>query len=171
MELYSVTIEARAPEAVVLDIEHAADVLMDLLEDYDGIVSAGPNSREVTVSVPGEDAAQATIAAVSLIASLAEEAGMPEWPAVRIEAVRQDILEQENMRPTLPDLVSAPEAAEILGVSTQRVHELARDNARFPAPAYELRAGNLWLRAAIEAFDARWERKPGRPRKVRAAAG
>jgi hypothetical protein len=28
-----------------------------------------------------------------------------------------------------------------------------------------------FMRAAIEAFDARWERKPGRPRKVKAAAG
>jgi hypothetical protein len=50
---------------------------------------------------------------------------MPSWPSVRGEATRQDVLDEDNARPTLPELVSAPEAAEILGVSPQRVHELA----------------------------------------------
>jgi hypothetical protein len=40
----------------------------------------------------------------------------------------------------------------------------------FPEPVYELRTGKLWLRAAIEAFASR-QRKPGRPRGARTAAG
>jgi hypothetical protein len=47
-------------------------------------------------------------------------------------AVRQDVLDAGNERPTLTALVSAPEAAELLGVSAQRVHELAKDHATFP---------------------------------------
>jgi hypothetical protein len=65
-------------------------------------------------------------------------------------------------------MVSAPEAAEIMGVSAQRVHELAAANLRFPEDAYELRTGKLWLRDAIITFGQRWERRPGRPRKVTA---
>jgi hypothetical protein len=49
--------------------------------------------------------------------------------------------EAELERPTLPDLVSGPEAAEILGVSRQRVHQLAHQHPDFPAPAYRLGAG------------------------------
>jgi hypothetical protein len=85
---------------------------------------------------------------------------------VRLEAVRHDVLDAENARPTLPPLVSAPEAAEILRVSAQRIHELAAANSRFPEAAYELRTGKLWLRDAVVAFAQRWERKPGRPRTV-----
>ena len=75
---------------------------------------------------------------------MAAKAGLPSWPVARTEAVRQDLLDAENMRPTLPELVSAPEAGEILGVSPQRVHELAAGHAGFPEPVYELRTGKLW---------------------------
>jgi predicted DNA-binding transcriptional regulator AlpA len=66
---------------------------------------------------------------------------------------------------TVPDLVSGPEVAEILGVSRQRVHQLAANHPQFPQPLYRLGVGSLWVRAAIERFAEEWERKPGRPRK------
>jgi hypothetical protein len=93
---------------------------------------------------------------------------MPSWPIARAEAVRQDVLDAENARPTLPELVSVPEAAEILGVSPQRVRELTVTNPGFPEPMYELRTGKLWLRDAIDVF-ARRDRKPGRPPKTQTA--
>lgn len=105
-----------------------------------------------------------------LIGAMAAKAGLPSWPALRTEAARHDLVDAENARPTLPELVAAPEAGEILGVSPQRVHELAGGRAGFPEPVYELRTGKLWLRAAIEAFAQRRDRKPGRPRKAAAAA-
>src|SRR5262249_45645432 len=99
-----------------------------------------------------------------LVESLAAKAGMPCWPLVRLEAVREDVLDEEIGRPTLPDLVSVPEAAEILGVSPQRVHELAASgNREFPEPVYDLKAGKLWLRHAMEAYAEARDRKPGRP--------
>jgi hypothetical protein len=55
-------------------------------------------------------------------------------------------------------------------VSSQRLHELAAGKTGFPEPMYELRAGKLRLRDAIEAFGRRWERKPGRPPKTGPAA-
>jgi hypothetical protein len=139
---------------------------MGLLAAHDGIVSAGGATWSATVSVQAEQARSAAAMGGALIESRAAEAGLPGWPVVRLEALRQDVLDAENERPTLPALVSAPEAAEILRVSAQRVHELAAANPRFPEAAYELRTGKLWLRDAVVAFGRRWERKPGRPRRM-----
>lgn len=82
-----------------------------------------------------------------------------------------EVLEEEEYvrraeEPSLPELVSAPEVAQILGgVSRQRVHQL-RETAGFPAPLYELRTGPIWDLRAIERFARDWTRKPGRPARV-----
>jgi hypothetical protein len=161
---FSVHVEARASAGEpISEVDDASvDVFMDLLKAYDGVVGNSDRSWTATVSIEKPDPRQAVADAVLLIQSLAETAGMPAWPMVRAEAVRDDVLEADNARSTLPDLVSAPEAAEILRVSPQRLHEIA-DRRGFPKPVYELRTGKLWLRPAIEAFDRLWERKPGRP--------
>jgi hypothetical protein len=172
-EWYSVHAETRAPAGTV-DLavdDSAADALMELLEDHDGVVSYGTGSWDATVSIQAFDARDAAEHGATLICAMAFKAGLPSWPMVRAEAVRQDVLDVENARPTLPELVSAPEAAEMLDVSPQRVHELAGGHAAFPEPMYELRSGKLWLRDAIEAFSRRWERKPGRPRKAATLRG
>lgn len=71
-----------------------------------------------------------------------------------------------DARPSLPALVSGVEAAAILGVSRQRVHQLTTENSRFPAPIVVLASGKVWLRSEIEEFNRTWTRKPGRPAKV-----
>ena len=170
MDWFSVHLATRAPESLIseAELDVAGDRLMGLLAAHDGIVSAGGATWSATVSVQAEQARSAAAMGGALIESRAAEAGLPGWPVVRLEALRQDVLDAENERPTLPALVSAPEAAEILRVSAQRVHELAAANPRFPEAAYELRTGKLWLRDAVVAFGRRWERKPGRPRRMTA---
>ncbi len=170
MDWFSVHLATRAPESPVsvAELDEAGDRLMDLLAGHDGVVSAGDGAWSATVSVQADQARSAADAGAALIEGRAAEAGPPGWPVGRLEALRQDVLDAENERPTLPALVSAPEAAEILGVSAQRVHELAAASPRFPEAAYELRTGKLWLRDAVHAFGRRWERKPGRPRSVTA---
>jgi hypothetical protein len=172
MEWFSVHIAAGAlaGSSDGADLDAAGDVLMDLLAAQDGVVSAGHGGWDATVSVQAEHARSAAERGSEIIEAKAAEAGFPEWPVVRLEAVRQDVLDAETERPTLPALVSAPEAAELLGVSAQRVHELATGHATFPEAVYELRTGKLWLRDAIIAFGQRWERRPGRPRAVTAPA-
>lgn len=87
-----------------------------------------------------------------------------------IHVVTAAAYEAQSAAPTLPPLVSAPEAAEILGgISRQRVHQL-RSNPHFPAPLFELRTGPVWDARAIEKFAREWDRKPGRP-AGKAAAG
>jgi predicted DNA-binding transcriptional regulator AlpA len=55
------------------------------------------------------------------------------------------------------DLVGIIEIAELLGVSRQRVAQLA-DTEGFPAPIGEIRAGRIWERSDIEA----WAQETGR---------
>jgi len=167
VDWYSVRLETRAPAGAEVAIdEDAADKLMNQLEGYSGIVSTGCVTWSATISVRAPDAARAVSQGARIIEKMAGNVGLPAWPQVRAEAVRQDVLHQEVEQPTLPELVSAPEAAEILGVSSQRLHELARAGREFPAPVYELKTGRLWLRYAIVAFAACWDRKPGRPEKA-----
>lgn len=78
----------------------------------------------------------------------------------------QIVTELEHQRradePTMPELMSAAEIAEELGVARQRVHQL-RSTAAFPAPLAELRGGAVWDAAAVRKFAREWQRKPGRP--------
>ena len=165
---YSVRVETRAPGKAAATDEGAVDRLMELLEDHSGVVSGGLLSWSVRVSVRELTAQQAAASGAALIDRMAARAGMPRWPTVRVDAILQEVLDEENSTPTLPELASVPEAAAILGVSQQRVHELAASTA-FPKPVYELRTGRLWLKNAIEAYAERRVRKPGRPQKVAAA--
>lgn len=165
MESFSVHVETRAPKDTQDAVtEDAVDELMDLLEPYEAVVAAGPESWDATVTIPADNSRQAIEQGSQLIEKMAGKAGLPSWPSVHVEAIRQDVLAEQLAHPSLPELVSAPEAAGILGVSAQRVHQIATENADFPEPAYELRAGKLWLRAAIQAFAER-KRLSGRPRK------
>lgn len=166
MTWYSVSVTARGedPAAVTDD---AIDTMVDLVQPHSGVVGGGHgyDSWDATVTVDSLDAQTAQSEGVALILALATEAGLPAWPVVRAEVISEDELDRELATPNYPDLVSGPEAGEILGVSRQRVHQLAAEHPHFPQPLYKLAVGSLWVRAGIEAFAADWERKPGRPRK------
>lgn len=55
------------------------------------------------------------------------------------------------------ELVGIAEVAEMLGVSVQRIDQLARADG-FPEPVATLKAGRIWERADVEA----WARRTGR---------
>jgi predicted DNA-binding transcriptional regulator AlpA len=55
-------------------------------------------------------------------------------------------------------LVGAVEIAKMFGVSRQRVNQIAKDDATFPAPEASLATGRVWSREAIE----KWARETGR---------
>jgi predicted DNA-binding transcriptional regulator AlpA len=85
---------------------------------------------------------------------------------VDVRVCAPEIYESEALRPDTPDLLAATDVAELLGVSRQRVHQLAREHPRFPAPYVRLGSGPIWSRPAIEHFDRLWTRKPGRPARA-----
>jgi hypothetical protein len=59
-------------------------------------------------------------------------------------------------------LVGVAEIAGMIGVSRQRVNQLASSYSDFPEPEAELSAGRIWTREAIEGWLARHpKRKPG----------
>ena len=79
MDWFSVYVEARASEAQVTAtaVDAAADVLMDLLAEYDGVVSAGAESWNATISVPADCVSKAAAVGAALIESRATDAGLP----------------------------------------------------------------------------------------------
>ncbi len=52
------------------------------------------------------------------------------------------------------DLVGVHEIADLLGVSRQRVDQLARDHDAFPEPVAELHMGRIWRRDDIEQWQS-----------------
>jgi len=66
------------------------------------------------------------------------------------------------------DVVGVPEAAEILGVSRQRVYQLIDAYPDFPAPLATLAVGRIWSRSAIEEWNQRHDDRPtGKHRTLR----
>lgn len=64
----------------------------------------------------------------------------------------------------LLELVGLAEIASMLGVSKQRVQEIAARDKLFPPPVAKVSGGGaLYLRSMIDAFNAHWARTPGRP--------
>ena len=58
-------------------------------------------------------------------------------------------------------LMGMHEVAEMLGVSRQRVSEIAQTDPTFPEPEVVLRSGRVWNRRKIE----RWAEKRDRRRR------
>lgn len=87
---------------------------------------------------------------------------------VALEVRTPELAELAAYQPDTPELLAPIDIAEVLGVSRQRVHQLAAEHPDFPKPYQRLGTGPIWTRPAVEAFDRRWTRKPGRraPRKV-----
>lgn len=121
------------------------------------------------VVVTGDMPDDANFAAVSSFvdeaARLLRDAtgGRVDTTVVDLRVCTEEVYEAEALRADIPELASAADAAEILDVTRQRVHQLLKGNARFPAPIARVASGPLWTRAAIEWFNSTWERKSGRP--------
>ena len=138
-----------------------------VLEGFGASVARIPGRGvDVTMYAPGEmDMPDALVKVV-------REAGhaMRVPAPVGIEIVTEREQARRAAAPTMPELMSAAEIADELGVRRQRVHQL-RATPAFPAPPAELRGGAVWDAAAVRKFAESWEREPGRPRTKAAVAG
>jgi hypothetical protein len=88
------------------------------------------------------------------------------WEAVEALSVAE--LERRAAASTLPELIQAPEFAELAGVRKQRIYELETERAKaasegrshhFPAPLVP----GWWVKAGAELWASTRRRKPGRP--------
>jgi hypothetical protein len=163
LAFFSVLVEARAADDREID-KTALRAFAAAVEPYHASVSGTERSWAARISVEAAGAADGAALGVALVILLARQAELPEWPIVRAEAVREDVFVEDLAQPQLPDLVSLPEAAQLLAVSTDRLRQLAAGHRDFPPPAYELAEATLWLRPAIVTFSERWERERGTPR-------
>lgn len=62
------------------------------------------------------------------------------------------------MAEKFPDIASMKEVAEMLGVTSQRVHQIIGERDDFPEPIAYLGVGRIWLTAEI----LQWMRNDGR---------
>jgi len=136
------------------------------LEGQEASVAAVPSRDQFTISLPieGMRVSDAIRDACKRAVYELHQAGLTEH-LTAVEALEPAEYERRAWEPTVPDVVGPIEAAQILGVSRQRVHQLVADNRRFPAPIIVTKSGSLWARSAIDAFARSWTRKPGRPTK------
>lgn len=93
-----------------------------------------------------------------------EKLGLTQGIA-RVDVMGGEYLDRELDREP-ETYLGVTEVARELGVSRQRVSEL-RTSIAFPAPVAEIAAGPVWRGSSLKRFIDTWERKPGRPRKVR----
>jgi hypothetical protein len=90
---------------------------------------------------------------------------------VGVEVLTGEEADRQLEQSPFPALIGAAEAADILGVTRQRIHQLHHDHPLFPPPVVELRMGPLWTLDSVRGFAARWERRPGRPRRTETPQG
>lgn len=64
----------------------------------------------------------------------------------------------------MSSILGVTETAAFLGVSKQRVSQLAQ-RPDFPQPLAALACGKIWLQVDVEAFLISWDRAPGRRTK------
>lgn len=163
---------------VRFDVDTAAsptEAVLDGLEDRIGhtISVRGDRGYSVTVWVDQGDHTDHFDAAAAV--ELARDGldlgvlGTSRACVVSVTAQTAADYEQAAFGSDLPVIVGAADVADILGVSRQRVHQLAQ-TASFPAPIARIKMGPLWDETAILTFAGRWQRKPGRPSKDGAAA-
>ena len=141
------------------------EILVELDEQlpWGGIVAAIPRLRQFTVTamVEAPDLEKASSMVVGDILEMVRP--YVDGDPVGIETVDLQEYDRRADEPTIPEIVSTPEVAVILGVSRQRVHQLLADNPRFPQPILRVGSGPLWIADAIHKFKNEWNRKPGRP--------
>lgn len=159
------TVAVAPPGADPIDLDKHADTVMEYLEPYHGVTTIGEHRVTLSFTLDDIDAGTTpTDHALAVTHQILDGSGLGDWTITHVEVKTEDELDAELARPTFPELVGVTEAAEILGVSKQRVSWLAKNHPRFPRPAIELAAGPVWYRPAIDKWLETWDRKPGRPK-------
>ncbi len=176
---FTVTIESWGRGVSSID----DDALMDLapmIYEFGGFGAsaaagglAGGPSATFTVLVP--DAYQLTppsailgevcARSVDIFAKACEKVGLDHNGIARVDVMEETYADRE-LDQSAESYLGVSELASVIGVSRQRVSEL-RTRGDFPAPVAELAAGPVWASSSLSRFLETWERKPGRPLKVR----
>lgn len=156
---YNATIEVNhRADAVTAD---QVDQLMDTLAPYHATVGGSPRGwLEVTLTVPAENLTQASTTALSVVQHAMHQVG-PTAAAIAAEVLTTEEFDKRADMVPMPSLIGTAEAAEILGVSEQRVGQLVHAGQ---LSAAKVGRSLALSRTEVERFAGR-ERRTGRPRK------
>lgn len=142
------------------------DELVDQLVGYSPAISLEhdpgefyPKIYSATITLEAPSLRQATTSALQLV-----EAAISQ-KADGIEVLRTYEFDRRIDAPTFPELVGYAEIAELAGVSRQRAAQLAELDG-FPPAVVRVKSGPLRVKAQVEGWLSRWERKAGRPAKA-----
>jgi hypothetical protein len=117
MREWSVLVEARGKAATIEVDDKRILHLTDGLDLHLGEVSAGGSVWSARITVEASTPASAVELAVSVVEFAARIADMPDWPNVRIEALRNDELERQ-MGESWPNLERRGKAEGLGGDGT-----------------------------------------------------
>lgn len=149
MKMYNAVVE--------VDRKDAADVdaLMDQLEHHHPAVGISPRGwLEARISLPAETLTQACTTATLIVEAATGAA------AIACEVMTEDEFDAREGFEPVPDLLGVTEAAEILGVSRQRIDQLVHAGKIQSIPVGARSRG--YTRSSVEALAAQ-ERSAGRP--------
>jgi len=150
---WSARIEAAGPGPY--DVDWASDIL-DRLEGRGPVMSVGQREVGVRFNVWAPDVRAAAVEALNVFDEV-----LPDLRPVEVEVIAVEEQERQLQESNVPDLLGVAEIADALGVSKQRVSELAAQES-FPVPIARLRSGPVWQRSALARFMSSWNRRPGR---------
>lgn len=147
-----------------------AEALDEQLAAHAGRVGDEPNGNtSAQLHVKAGTIRQAFDAAVRATEAACKALGLP-CTVVATDVATWAEFERRLAEPPVPPLVGPTEVATRLGVTRQRASDIIKANAEvFRAVAHTSR-GPLYLEAALDRFEASWERRSGRPPKKAAAA-
>lgn len=158
MRMYNAAVEVDTKDVG----EAYLDQIMDQLATFHVAIGTSPRGwLEARISLPAESLAQACATAATVVETAAGHA------AIACEVMTEAEFDAREGFTTEPDVVSSVEAAEILGVSRQRVAQLA-DAGQLQEVPWSGRS-RAFTKSSVEAIANR-ERPTGRPRKHTAAA-
>lgn len=145
--------------------DDTADALHeDLADNYASIAEAANGNLAVQLSVDAGTARQALDTALKTVTNAVRGRGLPTTVAA-VELVTEQEQDRRNETPQVPELMGTSEIGNLLGVSRQRATQLAhRDD--FPPAVAHLKSGPVFIADQVRAFERRWTRTSGRPRKV-----
>jgi hypothetical protein len=148
------------PETTLVARQKRLDRVRQVLAWRAPMVKCTPESVQVVFGAVGEDFTAAQQDASLVLLQILDLLRLPPSAVGSQKLVSDASLDMEI--DGLPECVGLGEAAVLLGVSKQRVHQLAQQPG-FPAPVLRLRATPVWRAADVRRYGI-WRTNSGRVR-------
>lgn len=147
---WTISFRLRLPSSEIVFHPLTERAIAEMLDERACVLTITKRYFALTFGVFGSTASQAELDGRDNLAVVLDYIGLHEDFIYEIHLV-DNYTEDETDKP----YVGLAEVADILDVSQQRAHQLAKENTTFPLPVANLRATRVWLRTDIQEFHAR----------------